>query len=101
MKAIETTATVDADLGHLTLSQPLPNRPDGEVKVIVLFDEQPATVSAKDVDYTQAIGGMYRLFPNAPHMSTAEWMTTIREGSDVWHPRWRWNGTKPDRSDSC
>ena len=80
MKAIETTATVDADLGHLTLSQPLPNRPDGEVKVIVLFDEQPATVSAKDVDYTKAIGGMYRLFPNAPRMTTAEWMTMLREG---------------------
>ena len=81
MQAIETTATVDEDLGHLRLTTPLTRRPAGEVKVVLLFpDDQPADVNPQPVDFRDSIGLLRRLFPDSPHRTTAEWMKELREG---------------------
>jgi hypothetical protein len=79
MKTIETTATVDEDLGHLTLKIPLTTRPIGEVRVIVQF-ETPETLAKKKVDWSKAVGSYYRENPDAPKMTTAEWMEELRGG---------------------
>ena len=82
MTAIEATATVDADHLHLTLDQPLPEVNGGKVKVIVLFEEEIAVQTGRPVDFTKAIGSYYRDFPNAPRMTTEEWMKMTREGEE-------------------
>ncbi len=79
MNTIETTATVDEDLGHLTLKMPLPARPIGEVKVILQF-ETPVQPPRKRVDWSKAAGSYYRENPEAPRMTTAEWMEELRGG---------------------
>ena len=82
MQAIETTATVDEDCRHLTLHTPLPGKPAGEVKIIIHMEDAPASKPAQAVDFTDAVGELYRLFPNSPHRTTAEWMKELREGEE-------------------
>ena len=82
MQAIETTATVDEDCRHLTLRTPLPGKPDGEVKIIIHLEETPASKPSPTVDFTDAVGELYRLFPDAPRRTTAEWMEELRGGEE-------------------
>ena len=79
MNAIETTATVDETRDHLTLAQPLPKNVNGEVKVIVMFQEA-AELPKKSIDWHEAIDSMYRDFPDEPRRTTAEWMEELRAG---------------------
>ena len=83
MQTIETTATVDEDLRHLSLTTPLSHRPAGEVKVLLLLpDDQPAAANSQPVDFRDSIGLLRRLFPDSPHRTTAEWMKELREGEE-------------------
>jgi len=75
---IETTGAVDADRRHLTLHTPLPDMAAREVKIIVLFEDQPTP--ARKVAFTAALGAYYREFPDAPRRSTEEWMDDLRGG---------------------
>ncbi len=79
MHAIETIATATEDLSVIKLTTPLPSRPDGDFRVIVLFDEK-APAAFPEVDWTAAIGSYYREHPDAPRMTTAEWMEETRGG---------------------
>lgn len=79
MNAIETTATVDAARDHLTLAQPLPEEAGSTVKVIVIPVDE-IRKPKKSVDWFEAIGSMYRDFPDEPRRTTAEWMAELRAG---------------------
>ena len=82
MTAIEATAIVEADHLHLTLDRPLPRVNGDKVKVIVLFEEEIAAQTGKPIDFTKAIGSYYEDFPDAPRMTTDEWMRMTREGEE-------------------
>ena len=79
MKTIQTTARFDDDK-HLTLAAPVTNRPRGEVKVILQFEEPAPAEKKPPVDFRDAIGLAYRIFPDMPRRSTAEWMEELRGG---------------------
>lgn len=79
MKTIQTTARFDDD-AHLTLAAPVTNRPPGEVKVILQFEEPAAAEQKPPVDFHDAIGLAYRLNPALPRRTTAEWMEELRGG---------------------
>ena len=82
MQAIETTATVDEDCQHLTLRTPLTAKPVGEIKVTIHLEEAPESKPSPPVDFTDAVGERYRMFPDAPRRTTAEWMAELRGGEE-------------------
>ena len=79
MKTIQTTARFDDD-AHLTLATPVPDCPQGEVKVILQFEEPVPAKKKQPVDFRDAIGLAYRLNPALPRRTTAEWMEELRGG---------------------
>ena len=80
MHAIETTGIIDCE-GHLQVRHPLP-APEGEVKIIVLFDDKPTAqkVAKPRKSFHEAVGLYYRLNPDAPRVTTAEVMEELRGG---------------------
>ncbi len=82
MKTIEATAIMDEDQCHFTLERPLawPVRVTGPVKVTFQFEDTNADLAP--VDFREAIGEMYRVFPDAPRLSSDEWMKLLRRGEE-------------------
>ena len=77
-QVFETTARIE-DSTHLVLETPLHPAATGRVKVsLVLENEAPERVSKPD--FSGAIGAAYRVFPDMPTRSTAEWMREMRGG---------------------
>ena len=50
------------------------------MKVTFQFEDTKADLAP--VDFREAIGEMYRVFPDAPRLSTDEWMKFLREGEE-------------------
>jgi hypothetical protein len=81
MKTIRTVVTVEEDLRHLRLKTPLPVRPAGECEIeLRIPDDEPVFARGRAVEFSEAIGLLGRLFPDAPYIGTDEYMRTIREG---------------------
>jgi hypothetical protein len=82
MNTIEATAIMDEDQCHFTLVRPLalPVRPKGPVKVTFQFEDPKPDLAP--VDFREAIGEMHRVFPDAPRISSDEWMKILREGDE-------------------
>ncbi len=80
MNAIETTGVIDHE-GHLQVRHPL-SAPEGEVKIIVLFDGKPTAekAAAPRKSFRDAIGLYYRLNPEASRITTAACMEELRGG---------------------
>ena len=73
---------VSEDLTHVTLTVPLPGKPAGPVEVIASIEDDGGVTPAAPVDFSDSIGLLYRLFPDTPRRTTAEWMRELREGEE-------------------
>jgi hypothetical protein len=80
-QVFETTARIE-DSTHLVLETPLHPAATGRVKVSVVLENEEKE-SVPKPDFSGAIGAAYRIFPDMPRRSTAEWMLELREGEGV------------------
>ena len=78
MKAIETTATFEGP-DHLRLAHPLDKAADGDVRVIVFFQENGVPAST---DFRAAIGSYHRDYPDEPLRDSRAWLKELREGDE-------------------
>jgi hypothetical protein len=78
VSSIETTATFEGP-AYLRLAHPVDNAVEGEVRVIVFFEE--SKVSAPR-DFRAAIGSYYRDYPDEPVRNSEAWLKELREGEE-------------------
>lgn len=79
---VELEAEID-ESGHLTVHGQIPPALTGHVKITLENADAPKREEpVQRRSFHEAIGGMYRRNPNAPRLSTAEWMKILREGEE-------------------
>jgi hypothetical protein len=78
VNAFETTATFEGP-GHLRLAHPVDKAVDGEVRVIVFFEEKTAPAGR---NFRAAIGSYHRDYPDEPARNSDAWLKELREGEE-------------------
>jgi hypothetical protein len=78
VNAFETTATFEGP-GHLRLAHPVDKAVDGEVRVIVFFEENTAPAGR---NFRAAIGSYHRDYPHEPVRNSDAWLKELREGEE-------------------
>ena len=77
MNAFETTATFEGP-GYLRLAHPVDQAVDGEVRVIVFFEQTAAPAGS----FRAAIGSYHRDYPDEPVRNSDAWLKELREGEE-------------------
>jgi hypothetical protein len=78
VNAFETTATFEGP-SHLRLAQPVDRAVNGEVRVIVFFEENTAPAGR---NFRAAIGSYHRDYPDEPVRNSDAWLKGLREGEE-------------------
>jgi hypothetical protein len=78
VNAFETTATFDGP-GHLRLARPVDKAVEGEVRVILFFEENTAPAGR---NFRAAIGSYHRDYPGEPVRNSDVLLKELREGEE-------------------